>query len=295
MTNKVQIPKLRETNDIILSFPRSGNTFTRYFLEIVFQRPTWGYASFEFNHESGDWEEKGETLDLPLAGTIVAMDENKIITGVEPRELTKDQLERKPFFKRHSIKDLKEFNSNKDNLLLLIRNPYECLIREFQFIDQEPDKWVDENLSIFYGNLGGYENWQGDKTVVYFKEMVYSPEIYFRTITEFFLKYTNMNEWYNENTEEDVEEIKAILREEYYNFMKNYNTHRNLAKVLYLGYGGKILFDKNNIDDPTPGDINFHRKKDKEKGESIFELIKDRIENNTEYKRLTEKYMKNII
>ncbi len=111
----------------LISYPRSGNTWTRYCIEHLTDKKTVGYE----NNHGVIWESKGIRPELWGQKTFV-----KKVHGSTPT------------------------NDKNDKCILLIRNPKEALIRHggriegwTSYLDFYENKFRGKKLLIYYENL----------------------------------------------------------------------------------------------------------------------------------------------
>lgn len=149
----------KDYNEIIylLSYPRSGNTFTRYILEQVTHYDSRGYRT---------------EMDKKSVSNITAVSNGIII-------------------KRHGHvandkKDVLAPHRNK-KLLFLVRNPIECFIRhdKYRAFGTIKNNLQDDAVRYFFENLDTYQNFIGDKKIVYYEDMILDLEGYIETIINF--------------------------------------------------------------------------------------------------------------
>lgn len=141
----------------LLSYPRSGNTFTRYILESF-----TGYAS---------------------RGYKTRIDSSNVINKKSTRSTGK-------IIKRHGHlqSDIEEFENVKkeDKLIFLIRNPLEAFIRH------EPNKINNfikdqqiKDYEFFFNNLKIYNSFQGKKILLKYESLIANPREYCENIHSF--------------------------------------------------------------------------------------------------------------
>lgn len=138
----------------MLSYPRSGNTWCRYWLECLTQRPTGYY--FDQNNIS----------NFPLA----------LIVG-HPIDLTKA-----PIWKIHASNELNfgglRYNPTEDLLLFIVRNPKECILREAMALaERSPsDDHLTNGFAIYFDDLRLYDEWPADKKkLIYYEDLMTKP------------------------------------------------------------------------------------------------------------------------
>jgi hypothetical protein len=136
----------------LLSYPRSGNTWVRYIVEVMSKRPTIGYDN---------------KTDIPIG--------KRRNIGVN--------LNAEPILiKRHN---LHEKYKDGDKLILIVRDYKECIIRHSasedgkqSLLDKSKFKFDKETNGLhsdgvdYIGCIEHYEKWPGDKLFVYYEDLL---------------------------------------------------------------------------------------------------------------------------
>jgi FkbM family methyltransferase len=143
---------------ILLSYPRSGNTWLRYCMEFLTKRLTIGYISPGVSIENG----LGRLVDL----------------GVD---WSKPPIA----YKRHghTPNEKNSYDMNNDNLILLVRNYKECIVRHHMVGIDGPDRmfysqtqgYRDGSLD-YIGCIQIYEEWGARKLLIYYEDLISDPE-----------------------------------------------------------------------------------------------------------------------
>tara|TARA_Y100001973_G_C5173384_1_gene320429 strand:- start:225 stop:1079 length:855 start_codon:yes stop_codon:yes gene_type:complete len=183
--NLTVYPKVRkENNDILLSFPHSGNTFTRYFLEIVTRRPTWGYFMVQLDPYTNEvLSAEGDGLDGPLL--LLTPDNNF------PWIDREGFFYGKPIFKRHIVESDKNigdwpFDPEKDNIIMILRNPRELFYREYTVRTLRGESNVFQNFfPEYFSNLKYYKSHTGKKIILRFEDLKNNPQKFFGDLGKF--------------------------------------------------------------------------------------------------------------
>jgi hypothetical protein len=68
-------------------------------------------------------------------------------------------------------------NKNK-GLILILRNPKECIVRHSKKLNSKDISW-------YMGLLELYDNWPSKKMVIYYEDLINSPELTLRNLTTF--------------------------------------------------------------------------------------------------------------
>lgn len=158
----------------ILSYPRSGNSFARYLIELVTNRPT---------------------ID-DMAKKIVSREQAPMLhnTG-EPIA-----------YKRHDTWKIKP----EDRIVFLLRNPKECLVRHNKGKRELNKEFYLKQMSnedgTYCGLLNFYDKHKGDKMLIYYEDLIIRPIFETRRLTDFFngdeSKYQDMVENANKHISE---------------------------------------------------------------------------------------------
>jgi len=148
---------LNEMNDIILlSYPRSGNTAVRYFLEKVTGLTSMGYP--------------GSTdMDLPIINKVHKASQGRIIKthgNIDPK---------------WELFDKPELKKQENKLIFLIRNPVECIARNLRLRTLTTDKIE----SYFIENFLAYFESPCEKIHVYYEDMINKPSYFYNHIADF--------------------------------------------------------------------------------------------------------------
>ena len=138
--------------NVLLSYPRSGNTWVRYFVEYVSKKPTAMMCIGK--------------LSIPGLKKTQAIGD-KLDIGVNPEDPA-------ILLKRHHH-DLEGENWNKDNsrFIFLIRNPKECVIRN---TPKKTVQAVTERAKHFSRCINFYDQFDGDKILVYYEDLLVKPK-----------------------------------------------------------------------------------------------------------------------
>lgn len=139
----------------LLSFPRSGNTWIRYCLEVLTQRLTFDLGRPKLP----------TSLPLSLQGTS-SLDQDKDFV-----------------YKAHFIQEmqLEEKKHPDDRLILLLRNPREIFLRQRGSLPKEEDftdsyKWYEITFSKYFDLISVYEKWDSEKRLLlYYEDLIENP------------------------------------------------------------------------------------------------------------------------
>jgi hypothetical protein len=160
-----------ERRNLLLSYPRSGNTFLRYCVEQSTGKRTLAFVRPETAQNGG--------MDTLIKMGMGKMDAEPI-SNVDGQEIILE--------KTHEIYDGDDVIFNKETggrLLLILRDFKEAIGRH---IIGHPQKYVSE-FPKYKSLLDFYENYEGDKLVIYYEDFVTNTEEQLKTILEFIGEY----------------------------------------------------------------------------------------------------------
>jgi len=144
-----------EQKVLIMSYPRSGNTWLRYSLEHITKIQTY---------------ECGMKLCTPEG----IKNPYKVQFGSG-----------KPFIhKEHFPKDCDRFSPSKDKIILLLRNYKECIIRHGSLKQFDNTKFRKNQIEVYINNLKYYNKWN-NKIVIYYEDLISNFEKCFSSVVNF--------------------------------------------------------------------------------------------------------------
>lgn len=155
--DKQQLQKILDNKSdrtFLLSYPRSGNTWTRYCIEYITQRPS--FNRFNFKHD----------INFPL-GWLADF----------PIDINKSPIE-----KVHFANELKSTGANNelDALILIVRNPKETLVRHLGktvLMAAVQENKMPKNLKIYFEALEIFDDWRSPKKmIIYYEDLLQAPE-----------------------------------------------------------------------------------------------------------------------
>ena len=126
---------------IILSYPRSGNHLTRFFIELLTEKPTFGCLI--------------NPLDIPIY-------QNKFTTDL-PFNININNINniKDCYYKYHYIP-----KKDCSNLIFIIRNPKEVLLRHHNYI-------MDYNIfNKYFDCIDYYINFNGNKILFFYEDII---------------------------------------------------------------------------------------------------------------------------
>lgn len=165
-----------KTKTYILSFPRSGNTWLRYCLEYLTQRPSLYY-----------WNHNGINQPLGLLANFSI------------------DIAKKPFWKVH-VEDEMHFlggiNRSTDIVILIIRNPKEAIYRQQSMFDNF-DIFAEDPLRYYFKHLKTYDMWIPEqRCLVYYEDLISKPrETLFHVLTFLHERSDKLDDFMREYTQ----------------------------------------------------------------------------------------------
>jgi len=151
---------------LLLSFPRSANTWIRYCLEHITKVQTC------------------DCKDLP--GTP---------NGTKNPFNADLNKELKPFiYKEHFAINCDRFDKKNDKLILILRDYKECLIRHYGV--PRLIKNLDHDLKQYTDNILFFDKWEGEKIIIYYEDIINNFNSTIRKIIAFLdLNSINVDEF----------------------------------------------------------------------------------------------------
>lgn len=141
--------------NILLSYPRSGNHLVRFFIELLSEIPTYGC--------------KGCKHDI------------EIYKNVFPEKVPFNILD---FDKKdcyHKYHSLPSQNIISNKLILIIRNPNEVLLRHNNY----KLNIKEDSYETYFKNIDYYNNHKGKKLLLYYEDIITNKTNFINTLYEF--------------------------------------------------------------------------------------------------------------
>lgn len=155
---------IHKENVFLLSFPGSGNTWTRYCIEFITKRPT-GEAIYLFPVQKDNLR-----MDCPL--------NNNFPLGVN--------YDAPPVIKIHDIKDRYPMGEN-DYLIVVVRNYKESLLRHLGSDVARAIATLQDPHNMYTNALKAYHEWPDDrKLLIYYEDFLQFPEQTLYRLADFF-------------------------------------------------------------------------------------------------------------
>lgn len=209
--------KIRERKTYLLSFPRSGNTWVRYCIAHIINPIVAG--------------SRQKTVDL--SGS------DKVLLKVH-----------------HINNDRAQKTKKSHKLILLVRNPYEAIVRT---MNKKNIGLTKRRSRKYFNCLEMYNDWEADKILIYYEDLILNPKKTLKKI----LKFLNIS---SRNLDD---------------FISSYEFHQKRSLKYYhkVAERGRTEGDANKL--------NYHSKlTHKDNLSEVKRLV------NCEYKDLSIKYLK---
>ena len=139
--------------NIILSYPRSGNHLTRFFIEILSEKPTFGC------HNSPQ---------------DIEIHKNIFLENI-PFNISKNYKKEDCFHKYH----LPSFKENPKKLILIVRNPKEAILRHNDF------KFSKINFIDYFSSIDYYQNFTGNKKLFFYEDILQNKNNFIEELYNF--------------------------------------------------------------------------------------------------------------
>jgi len=152
----------------LLSFPRSGNTFTRYCVEYLTQHPTTSAPTYEYN-ENKIPEHK---------------DEKSVLWNIGMEDRLKS--EKNILVKKHKMY---KSEKNKYPMIFVIRNYKEVLIRHYIKTDNAKKNIQITDRCNYAQCLIDYDQWRKDKILIYYEDLITDTQNTIKDIIKFLNQY----------------------------------------------------------------------------------------------------------
>jgi hypothetical protein len=137
-----------EKQNIICSYPRSGNHLVRFFIELLSELPTSGC------HNNPD--------DVPI---YMNKFKNNIFFNIKDKEKIF-------FYKKHCMPPLQ----NIKNLIFLLRNPQEVLLRHHNYNIIINKSW--DSFDEYFNNIDKYLEFDGKKMLFFYEDIISDKKVF---------------------------------------------------------------------------------------------------------------------
>jgi len=226
----------------LLSYPRSGNSWTRYIVEYITGIVTIYIQNLNI-HEF-DINRSGEYLRADLfdkTDILFAPQTNYPISSQPATPWRKEQMNYDTgiILKKHFDFEIEATGvllapgrtDENTKLVLLLRDPRECISRHCGTCDEN-------SFSPYMKNILYYLDYTGPKQIIYYEDLRTFPEETIRKLANFILYPKRAS--------------SSLIN----NFMKDYQSHAELSAMLYRSYGGS--YRTMTLDKPNYGIHYYH-------------------------------------
>ena len=135
--------------NVLLSYPRSANSWIRYAVEFVSKKPTTNSKQLYHQKEAV----KGDS--------IVTMGDFGVDASAPAIML-----------KRHDANLAHDSWNKDDRFVFVIRDYRECILRN---VAQRTEQKITNAVEMFVGNLEFFDKFEGDKLLIYYEDLMQSP------------------------------------------------------------------------------------------------------------------------
>ena len=143
--------------NILLSYPRSGNHLVRFFIELLSEIPSYGC--------------KGNKMDKEIY--------KNVFSDTVPFNISK--FDKKDCYFKYHTPPPQNISSNK--LILIIRNPKEVLLRHNNYKLKIKGGW--DSFETYFKNIDYYNNHTGEKLLLYYEDIITNKQKFINTLYDF--------------------------------------------------------------------------------------------------------------
>tara|TARA_B110001450_G_scaffold105873_1_gene100244 strand:+ start:183 stop:839 length:657 start_codon:yes stop_codon:yes gene_type:complete len=143
--------------NILLSYPRSGNHLVRFFIELLSEIPTYGC--------------KGNEKDIEIYKNVF----------LEKVPFNISDFDKKDCYIKYHNPPSQNIRSNK--LILIIRNPKEVLLRHNNYKLNIKGSW--DSYETYFKNIDYYNNHKGKKLLLYYEDIITNKQKFINTLYDF--------------------------------------------------------------------------------------------------------------
>ena len=143
--------------NILLSYPRSGNHLVRFFIELLSELPTYGC--------------KGNKQDIEIYKNVFP---EKVPFNIS-------DFDKKDCYIKYHNPPSQNIRSNK--LILIIRNPKEVLLRHNNYKLNIKGSW--DSYENYFKNIDYYNNHKGKKLLLYYEDIITNKQKFINTLYDF--------------------------------------------------------------------------------------------------------------
>jgi len=156
---------MSEKFNILLSFPRSGNTWVRYIVEFISKRPT---SQSVVERCTDGFLSKNDVISTDL-------------------NLGVDISKKTILIKRHSLKlNWDNWTKNNCRLVFLLRNYKEAILRHATALGKSNNiSEINKNIVEYIDCLSSYDNFMGQKMCIYYEDLIINPKVEIQKLMTF--------------------------------------------------------------------------------------------------------------
>ena len=154
---KILLHSITDMENILLSYPRSGNHLVRFFIELLSEIPTYGC--------------KGNKKDIEIYKNIFP---EKVPFNIS-------DFDKKDCYIKYHCPPPQNIRSNK--LILIIRNPNEVLLRHNNY--KLNIKGRSHSYETYFKNIDYYNNFKKKKLLLYYEDIITNKDIFINTLYDF--------------------------------------------------------------------------------------------------------------
>ena len=144
--------------NVLLSYPRSGNHLCRFFIELLSELPTYGC--------------KGSKTDVEINKNIF----DEYVPFNTLTEFNKNEC----YVKYHNAPSN---NTSTKNLILIVRNPREVLLNHCDYKLNIKRRW--DSYCEYFKNIDYYNNHKGKKLLLYYEDMLTNKKEFINELYDF--------------------------------------------------------------------------------------------------------------
>jgi hypothetical protein len=207
--------------NLLMSYPRSGNTFLRYCIEQCTNKRTVAFVRPQFASDGG-------------FDKLIKMGMNKM--DAQPISLIDNNSDEIILEKTHQIFDGDEKVFNKENggrVILLLRDFRESIGRQ---TSSNPSDYVGE-LPKYKHLIEVYDNYEGDKIVIYYEDLITKTLETTKRLLDFIGEFDQQK---FDEFSEGLNEHKTKSVQKYEKFHKSF-THGNVLEFHASNFSSEMI------------------------------------------------------
>jgi len=211
--------------NVLLSYPRSGNTWVRYVLEYTSLQPTHTGLIKDINNSD---------LKKNAVG-------DKYINGLDCKKQA-------ICVKRHYTDKKWDHWDSNDSFILLVRDYRECILKHVKPVDRIEERFKKE-AEWYINLLKFYDKYSGSKLLIYYEDVMHYPEREFEKIIKFWnINNTRFNSFLKKYDEHKIKILKHYHGDKAFRYSslgKKLKMHQSMApKKMVLQIENFIILHK---------------------------------------------------